>query len=62
MPLYKDGDPELASNYRGIALGSCVAKVLTRLLSKRLSAYAEEEILTEAQGGLGQKGGVPTRS
>ena len=45
-------DPELASNYRGIALGSCVAKVLTRLLSKRLSAYAEEEILTEAQGGF----------
>ena len=33
-------------------MGSCVAKVLTRLLSKRLSAYAEEEILTEAQGGF----------
>ena len=50
--LFKDGDPELASNYRGIALGSCVAKVMARLLSKRLSVYAEEEILTEAQGGF----------
>ena len=39
--------PELASNYRGIALGSCVAKVMARL-----RVYAEEEILTEAQGGF----------
>ena len=27
VPLFKDGDPEMASNYRGIALGSCVVKV-----------------------------------
>ena len=52
MPLYKDGDPEKASNYRGIALGTCVVKVLAKLLSRRLSTFAEEEILTEAQGGF----------
>ena len=52
VPLYKDGDPETASNYRGIALGSCVAKVLAKLLSRRLGIFAEEEILTEAQGGF----------
>ena len=31
MPLFKDGDPEMVGNYRGIALGSCVAKVWTRV-------------------------------
>ena len=31
IPLYKDGDPESASNYRGIALGSCVANVAGRV-------------------------------
>ena len=50
VPLYKDGDPETASNYTGIALRSCVAKVLTKLLSRRLGTFAEEEILMEAQG------------
>ena len=49
MPLYKSGDPEVACNYRGIALGSCVAKVFTRVLTRRLDEYAEERILTEAQ-------------
>lgn len=52
MPPHEDGDQETASNYRGIALGSCVAKVLTKPLSRRLSTFAEEEILTEAQGGF----------
>ena len=52
MLLYKDGDREKASNYRGIALGSCVVKVLAKLLSRRLSTFTEEEILTEAQGGF----------
>ena len=55
MPLYKSGDPEVACNYRGIALGSCVAKVFTRVLTRRLGEYAEERILTEAQGGFQAK-------
>ena len=55
MPLYKSGDPEVACNYRGIALGSCVAKVFTRVLTRRLGEYAEERILTEAQGGFRAK-------
>ena len=42
MPLYKDGDPETVTNYRGIALGSCVAKVLAKLLSRRLGTFAED--------------------
>ena len=50
ITLFKDGDPESASNYRGIALGSCVAKVWARILTVRLGEYAEENILTDAQG------------
>ena len=52
VPLFKSGDTEVASNYRGIALGSCVAKVFTRCLTRRLGEFAEERILTEAQGGF----------
>ena len=55
IPLFKDGDPESASNYRGIALGSCVAKVWARILTVRLGEYAEENILTDAQGGFRAK-------
>lgn len=47
-------DSEVVGNYRGIAIGSCVAKVFTRLLTKRLE-YAEEQILMEAQGGFRAK-------
>ena len=50
VPLYKSGDSEVA-----IVLGSCVAKVFTRVLTRRLGEYAEERILTEAQGGFQAK-------
>ena len=36
IPLFKDGDPESASNYRGIALGSCVAKVWAKSSAGRV--------------------------
>ena len=44
VPFYKDGDPETANNYRGIALGSCVAKVLAKLLSRKLGIFAERDL------------------
>ena len=52
VPLYKRADPEIASNYRGIALGSCVDEVFTRVLTRQLGEYVEERIstITEAQG------------
>ena len=50
---------EVASNYRGIALGSCVAKVFTRCLTRRLGEFAEERILTEE--GFGERGAVRTK-
>ena len=63
MPLFKSEDTEVASKYRGIALGSCVAKVFTRCscLTRRLGEFAEERILTEAQGGFQGKRAVRTK-
>ena len=52
VPLFKAGDPALPGNYRGIALGSCVAKVLAKVVVKKLGVYAEEVILSEEQGGF----------
>ena len=48
--LFKYGDSETASNYRGIALGSCVVKVWARIFSGRLGGFAVGKISTEAQG------------
>jgi exonuclease III len=49
--LYKDGDPSDPSNYRGIHLISCLAKMYLTLWSKRLTAHMETK-LGEEQGGF----------
>lgn len=36
IPIFKKGDPNLCTNYRGIALMSVVAKLYNRLLLNRL--------------------------
>ena len=50
--LFPPPTDSLGMRLRGIVLGSCVAKVLVKLLSRRLGTFAEEEILTETQGGF----------
>ena len=52
MPLVKAGDKEVAGNYRGITLGCCVAKMMTRVLADRLNKFSENHIVTEGQGGF----------
>ncbi len=56
MELYcatlKAGVEDVAGNYRRIALGSSVAKMITRVLAGRLSMFSENRILTEGQGGF----------
>ena len=47
----KAGKGEKAGNYRWIALGNCVAKVITRVLVGRLSKCSENLIL-QGQGGF----------
>jgi hypothetical protein len=44
MPIYKKGDKTDCSNYRGISLLSTTYKILSNILSSRLTPYAEEII------------------
>ena len=53
-PIYKNkGDPTDANNYRPITLLSCVSKLFTSILNKRISSFLEEnDILLENQAGF----------
>ena len=52
-PIYKSGDPNNTNNYRGISLLSCVGKLLSSILSKRLSNWAKKnDILCDEQFGF----------
>ena len=52
MPFFKAGDEEVACNYRGVTLESCVVKVMRRVLAGRLSKFLDNHILIEGQGGF----------
>ena len=54
VPLYKTkGSVNDPSNYRGIALLSCVSKVFTKILNNRLTNCAEDnDKMYEVQGGF----------
>ena len=52
VPPHNDGDNEEVGNYRRIAFGCNVAKVFMRVMARRLGRFAENKILTEAQGGF----------
>lgn len=53
LPLHKDGDKHLFSNYRPISLLSQFSKILEKLFVKRLDNYIElNNILTEQQFGF----------
>ena len=49
--LYKDGSRTDPSNYRGIALISCLGKLYLSLWARRITAYVEPK-LSECQGGF----------
>ena len=53
-PIYKNkGDKSNPDNYRGITLLSCLGKLFTAILNKRLTFYAETiMLLNEAQTGF----------
>ena len=59
FPLYKDGDNRDPLNYRGITLLSIVGKVYNRVLTERLTQFAEREGggIVEEQGGFAQDRG-----
>ena len=53
-PLYKKkGDPKDPNNFRGITLLSCLGKLFTSILNKRLTTYLEDnDLLGEEQAGF----------
>ncbi|KAJ8983617.1 hypothetical protein NQ317_004255 [Molorchus minor] len=51
--IHKGGDINEPSNYRGLAMLNCPAKLFTSILLKRLSTWCEEfDILPESQAGF----------
>jgi len=51
--LYKDGDPRVPTNYRGITLLSVVSKVFAAVLNERLMVFLDQEgRLVEEQAGF----------
>jgi hypothetical protein len=51
--IYKSGDPTDCGNYRGISISSCVGKLFTSLLQKRISDFLETNgLLSDNQGGF----------
>ena len=53
-PIYKNkGDPNLPENYRPISLLSCLGKLFTCILNKRLNTFAEKSnLINETQAGF----------
>ena len=41
VPIYKSGDKNIANNYRGITLLSCLGKLFTRIMNTRITKWAD---------------------
>lgn len=53
IPIHKKGDKADLNNYRGITLNSCISKIYTRIITKHVSTFVENNgILSEIQGGF----------
>ena len=53
IPIYKKGDTNLPSNYRGITLVSCFGKLFTVIVNARLKKWADQnDIISDAQFGF----------
>ena len=53
-PIYKNkGDPKLPENYRPITILSCLGKLFTAIINKRLNKFSEEsELIEPCQAGF----------
>ena len=56
VPVYKRGEPTDVNNYRAITLVSCMAKLFTNILTKRLFDWADTyDTISDAQFGFRRK-------
>ena len=42
MPIFKSGDDQDPSNYRGITISNCLSKLFTKIMTNRLLTFLEE--------------------
>ena len=55
LPIFKKGNPSLASNYRPISVLSCINKIFEKIISKRIYNFLEKyNLLYEFQYGFRQ--------
>ena len=53
VPLYKKGNVHDVNNYRGITLLSCLAKLFTSILNRRISSFCKQNhTISDAQFGF----------
>ena len=43
VPIYKSGDCDDPSNYRGITITSCVGKLFTSVINQRITTFVERQ-------------------
>ena len=52
-PIFKKGETDDTDNYRGLAIGSALAKLFSQILLRRLTKYVDEKkLLSPNQGGF----------
>lgn len=52
-PIFKSGDPQVASNYRPISLLTSISKIIEKVINKRLLSYLERHgLLSDNQFGF----------
>lgn len=59
VPLFKEGNANLISNYRPIGLLPQIVKVFEKLIHKRMFYYLfENQLIADEQGGFPPKNGI----
>ncbi|CAG5075557.1 Similar to X-element\ORF2: Probable RNA-directed DNA polymerase from transposon X-element (Drosophila melanogaster) [Cotesia congregata] len=59
VPIFKAGDPDMPTNYRGISLLTAGYKILTNMMARRMNRWMEKnKLLKKSQAGYRSKRGT----